>query len=118
MESCFGPVLFQRGSDRRGVLEYTVVLHIVLQNDLISQLERIGEGKPLWFVHGGALLHYATIVQNWLNGNFENWIGQRGTVERTPSSPDLTPMDFYFGGHLKQLVYSTRIADVGHLTSR
>ena len=27
----------------------------------------------------------------------------------------LTPMDFYFCSHLKQLVYSTRIADVDHL---
>ena len=49
------------------------------------------------------------------NGNFENWIGRRGTVEWAPRSPDLTPMDFYFWGHLKQIVYSTRIADVDQL---
>ena len=44
-----------------------------------------------------------------------NWIGRRGTVEWAPRSPDLTPMDFYFWGHLKQIVYSTRIADVDQL---
>ena len=66
------------------------------QNDLMSELERIGEGKPLWFMHDGAPPHYATIVRNWLNGNFENWIGQRGTLEWAPRSSDLTPMDFCF----------------------
>ena len=87
----------------------------MLQNDLMPQLARIGEGKPLWFMQDGAPPHYATIVRNWLTGNFENWIGRRGTVEWAPRSPDLTPMDFYFWGHLKQIVYSTRIADVDQL---
>ena len=87
----------------------------MLQNDLMPHLARINEGKPLWFMQDGAPPHYATIVRNWLNGNFENWIGRRGTVEWAPRSPDLTPMDFYFWGHLKQIVYSTRIADVDQL---
>ena len=67
----------------------------LLQNDLMPQLERISEGKPLWCMHDGAPPHYATIVRNWLNDNFETWIGRRGTVEWAPRSPNLTPMDFY-----------------------
>ena len=87
----------------------------MLQNDLMPQLECIGEGKPLWFMQDGAPPHYATIVRNWLNGNFENWIRRRDTAEWAPRSPDFTPMHFYFWGHLKQIVYSTRISDIDHL---
>ncbi|OAF71322.1 hypothetical protein A3Q56_00922 [Intoshia linei] len=49
----------------------------MLQNDLIPQMDRIGERKPLWFMQDNAPLNYATIVR-------------RGTVEWAPRSPDLT----------------------------
>ena len=86
----------------------------ILQNDLIPPVELIGERRPLWFMHYGLPPYYATIVRNWLNGNFENWIGRRGTIKWEPRSLDLTPIDFYWG-HLKQLVFFTRIADVDYL---
>jgi hypothetical protein len=33
-------------------------------------------------------------------------------------SPDLTPLDFYFWGYVKQTVYSVRISNLQHLKLR
>ncbi|XP_047101572.1 uncharacterized protein LOC124720308 [Schistocerca piceifrons] len=46
------------------------------------------------------------------------WIGRRGPVEWPPRSPDLTPLDFYLWGHLKQIVYAESIRDLRHLGER
>ena len=48
----------------------------VLQNDFMPHLEHINEEKPLWYVHDGALPHYVTIMQNYLNVNFEIGLGE------------------------------------------
>ena len=51
--------------------------------------------------------HYATIVRNVLYAHFtDRWIGRRGTIDWPPRSCDLTPMDFFLRGYLKDLVYS------------
>jgi len=44
-----------------------------------------------------------------------HWIGWRGTFEFRPRSPDLTPLDFYFWGTLKDVVYRTKSATLGEL---
>ena len=90
----------------------------MLKEDFIPQLNFIGEGRPDYFMQDGAPSHYAAAVRHWLDENFEHWIGRRGTIEWAPRSPDLNPMDYYFWGHLKQLVYAVRIEDIDHLRSR
>ncbi|GBO06793.1 hypothetical protein AVEN_265090-1 [Araneus ventricosus] len=35
-----------------------------------------------------------------------------------PPSPDITPLDFYVWGYVKQHVYSERINDINHLKQR
>ncbi|GBO36066.1 hypothetical protein AVEN_187629-1 [Araneus ventricosus] len=35
-----------------------------------------------------------------------------------PRSPDITPLDFYLWGYVKQHVYSERINDINHLEQR
>ena len=71
-ELCFGPLFFNKTVTNKVYLK-------ILQNDFMPQLEHIGEGKPLWFMHDGTLPHYTMIVQNWLSGNLENWIERKGT---------------------------------------
>jgi hypothetical protein len=39
-------------------------------------------------------------------------------IYRTWRSPDLTPLDFYFWGYVKQTVYSVRIHNIQHLKQR
>ena len=87
----------------------------MLKNQLMPQLDALGEGLPDYFQQDGAPAHYATVVREWLSENFNHWIGRRGDVEWAPRSPDLTPMDFFFWGVLKQKVYETDIRDINHL---
>ena len=51
----------------------------------------------------GAPPHYALEVRNFLNDNFPGqWIGRGSeTIAWPPRSPDLTPLDFFYGDSLR-----------------
>lgn len=91
----------------------------LLQNDLQVALDDL----PLnvlqnirWFQHDGAPPHNARIISNYLNNQFlERWIGNNGPVLWPARSPDLTPLDFFFWGHVKDMVYNTRYNTIGQL---
>ena len=53
----------------------------------------------------------AYLVENLLG----QWIGRRGAVEFPPRSPDLTPLDFYLWGTLKDAVYHRKLATLAVL---
>ncbi|KAJ8949886.1 hypothetical protein NQ318_010520 [Aromia moschata] len=54
----------------------------------------------------GCPAHHAITLRNWLNSEFnEHWIGRDGPVLWPPRSPDLTILDFYLWGRLKQIIY-------------
>jgi hypothetical protein len=49
-------------------------------------------------------------VRHYLDESFPNrWLGRGGPVAWTPRSPDLTPLDYYLWGHMKTLVYKTKV---------
>ena len=51
----------------------------------------------LFFQQDGTHPHYALRVRDYLNEVFpQHWFGKRGSIEWSPRSPDLTPMDFFF----------------------
>lgn len=59
-----------------------------------------------WFQQDGAPPHFGVDVRRYLNEVFtERWIGRRGTIEWPPRSPDLTPLDYFLWGYLKERVY-------------
>ena len=43
------------------------------------------------------------------------WIGRRGPVEYPPSSPDLTPMDFFLWEFLKDKIYSRKPTTIAEM---
>lgn len=49
---------------------------------------------------------------------FERWIGRRGTIEWPARSPDITPLDYFLWGHLKNVVYKTKPHDLEDLKQR
>lgn len=64
----------------------------------------------LWFQQDGAPAHNGRNVTQYLNTEFpERWIGNRGAVAWPARSPDLSPLDFYLWGTLKDLVYKNNI---------
>ena len=68
------------------------------------------------FLQDGAPPHFAISVRNWLDEHFPGkWIGRRGPIDWPARSPDLTPLDFYVWGHLKQLVYASKPRTINDL---
>ena len=58
---------------------------------------------------------YANKVRNYLNEQFPGtWIGRHGSMWPA-RSPDLTPLDFFFWGVLKDRVYAHKINNQEHL---
>jgi len=76
----------------------------VLRDKLMPQIERLGNGLPDWFQQVGTPAHFATAARDWLNESFPHRIGRRGHVEWSPRSPELSPLDFFFWGMLKESV--------------
>lgn len=80
---------------------------------LVNQLPLLLENVPLatrenmYFQQDGAPAHNAIIVKQYLNEIFPNrWIGTHGVIPWPARSPDLTPLDFFLWGHLKNVVYA------------
>lgn len=60
----------------------------------------------MWFQQDGAPAHYHHQVRQYLDNWMGNrWIGRRGPVAWPARSPDLTPLDFFLWGYVKQEVY-------------
>jgi hypothetical protein len=58
-------------------------------------------------------------VRTALNNTFPNrWIGRGGPIAWPPRSPDIIPLDFFFWGYVKDIVYSTRVPDINNLRAR
>lgn len=80
----------------------------LLENVLPGLLENIplATRQEMWFQHDGAPAHTANAITDILDRDYpERWIGLRGPVEWPPRSPDLTPLDFFLWGTLKDRCY-------------
>jgi hypothetical protein len=81
----------------------------MLENDLWPEIADHDDIDMLFFQHDGAPSHYKLNVREWLNDAFDGrWIGRRGPIEWPPRSPDMTPLDFWLWGYLKEKVYAER----------
>jgi transposase len=103
-----------------GNLNVEMYLHM-LQNEIVPAINN--EVGPLlrntWFQQDGAPPHFGLAVRNYLNNTFPNrWIGRRGPIEWPARSPDLTPLDYFLWGHLKNKVFVTIPADLNELRGR
>jgi hypothetical protein len=92
---------------------------VLLELENSPQFEHLQPIKEkLVWQQDGVPPYYETIVRDFLNENFDNWIGRRCTIDWPPRSPDLTPMDFSVWGIIQNEVYSVKIRDVEHLKER
>ena len=100
--------------------ESTVTANIyldMLKHYVVPQLEEFQ--LRVVFQQDGAPPHWGLIVRDFLNETFPNrWIGRNGPTPWPPRSPDITPLDFFLWGYVKDRVYRTPVRDVETLQSR
>lgn len=84
------------------------VYHDFLENHLPLLLEGVPANirERMWFLHDGAPVHHTAQIHNHPNQQFPaRWLGRGGLFEWPPRSPDLTKMDFFMWGYIKNRVY-------------
>lgn len=81
-----------------------------LRDDVVPALQNWPNRQNLVLVQDGAPAHHSKIARAYLDQQFTNWIGRASKFIAWPArSPDLTPMDFYLWGHLKQKLYRGQV---------
>lgn len=79
-----------------------------LQNELPRLLYNLPNfvKERMWYLHDGAPVHHTALIHEHLNNEFpDRWIGRGGPFQWPPRSPDLTKMDFFLWGYVKDEVY-------------
>lgn len=73
----------------------------------------------IWFQQDGAPPHFGVNVRRYLDDIFpDRWIGRRGAIEWPPRSPDLTPLDYFLWGYVKERVYQNKPDNIDALKEK
>ena len=100
--SLIGPFFFE------GTVTGALYLDI-LQTSILPAIREPYEDESFYLQQDGAPPHYQRDVRMYLDETLPGrWVGRRGAVEFPPRSPDLTPLDFYLWGPLKDDVYQRK----------
>lgn len=112
-DELIGPFVLPNRLDQHAYLDF-------LQNTLPLLLEDVPleTRRRMQLQLDGAPAHFARIVRDYLNENYPRWIGRGGPIAWPPRSPDLTPLDFYLWGYIKQKVYAMPIENREQLITR
>ena len=95
-----GPIFFD------GTVNHNNYLR-ALQDEVVPHIMSLRNANNILFQQDGAPPHFALDVRGYLDEVFpQGWIGRAGPIEWPPRSPDLTPMDFFFWGVVKNFVFS------------
>ena len=71
------------------------------------------------FQQDGAPPHWLREVRERLDEEFPGrWIGRGAPISWPPRSPDITPLDFFLWGYVKDRVYATQVAKINQLRER
>ena len=66
----------------------------------------------MWLLNDSAPAHISRRVCRFLNTHFpRRWVGRNGPIRWPARSPDLNPLDLYFWGHMKTLIYAQHAND-------
>lgn len=94
---------------------------VVLQTVVHEYLGQLSSEKrgAVYFQQDGAAPHRTKAVLQHLKTVFGDRLIAHGTTIEWPArSPDLTPMDFFFWGYIKDKVYKTPSIDMNQLIMR
>jgi len=88
----------------------------MLQTSILPAIRELYGDESFYLQQDGAPPHYHQDGRMHLDETLPGqWIGRRGAVEFPPQSPDLTPLDFYLWGSLKDDVYRRKLATLDDL---
>ena len=112
MHNCIiGPFFFSEST-----VDSAVYLDM-LQEFAVPQLEHLQ--PDVIFQQDGAPPHWSLNVRQFLDEKFPGrWVGRDGPIPWPPRSPDLTPLDFFLWGFVKDQVYRTKVTDLQDLKTR
>ena len=72
--------------------------------------------NAVYFQQDGAPSHNSALLREFLDENFpQRWIGTYGPVRWPPRSPDLSILDFFLWGFMKNKIYKTQYQSVAEL---
>lgn len=106
-----GPIIYEGNLNavRYKELIEPYVLDIVDNTPLIIM-------RDLWWQQDGAPPHNGRNVTRFLNEQFPNqWIGNQGVVLWPARSPDLSPLDYFLWGYLKNRLFKNTPNDINIL---
>lgn len=86
---------------------YVRILDICLP-ELLDNIP-LNRFREVFFQQDGAPCHNAGVVRNYLNERFgQQWIGNNGPIHWPPRSPDLSLLDFFLWGYIKNKIFMRR----------
>jgi hypothetical protein len=92
---------------------------LMLQTFFIPEIRKLNKLRSIIFQQDGSPPHFSIDVRQYLDKHFPNrWIGRGGSIRWAPRSPDLTPLDFFLWGHIKNNIYKTPVKDMDELKMR
>jgi len=104
-----GPFFFEGTVTGEAYLE-------MLCSSILPAVRARYENSEVFYQQDGAPPNYHRDVLAFLDENLQgHWIGRRGTLEFPPRSPDLTLLDFYLWGTLKDVLFRMKPAMLGDL---
>lgn len=108
MLMCYGEA---RGNANHEFLRTTL-------QEMIEELPLRQYGRT-WFQHDGAPPHVTLPVRRCLTQSFgDQWIGRFGPQPWPARSPDLTPLDFFLWGYVKDKVFVTECNTAAEMRNR
>ena len=88
---------------------YVEYKYVFLPLKLVSKIFQQDGAPPRWGSH----------VRRFLDATFpKQWIGRDGPTPWPPRSPDITPLDSFLWGYVKDKVFSTPVPDITNLKAR
>ena len=88
----------------------------MLESFAMPELEEV---EDVIFQQDGSPVHFGLRVRAFLDERFpDQWIGRGGPIPWPARSPDLTPLDFFLWGCVKDQVYNTPVGNIEDLKER
>lgn len=109
-----GPVFIEGRLDGESYLNY---LRTEIE-DLLDNEIPVGRRFEVVWQQDGAPPHNTNLVRQYLDQHYAVWIGNGGPIVWPARSPDLTPLDYFLWGTIKDNIYKEEVEDINILRNK